>query len=88
MEYKKKETKSESLTVRVKPSTYNKLQKLMDAMFMRNTSEFVEFVAEHLHIPNKKVLKEYLDTIKELEKKKKHLQANLEFRLKPKGDDD
>ena len=32
--------------------------------------------------------KEYLDTIKELEKRKKHLQANLEFRLKPKGVND
>ena len=88
MEYKKKETKSETLSVRVKPSTYNKLQKLMDAMFMKNPSEFVEFVADHLHIPNKEVLKEYLDTIKELEKRKKHLQANLEFRLKPKGVND
>ena len=88
MEYKKKETKSETLSVRVKPSTYKKLTKLMDAMFMRNTSEFVEFVADHLHIPNEEVLKEYLDTIKELEKKKKHLLAALEFRLKSKGEED
>ena len=65
MEYKKKESKSERISCRVKPSTYQKLEELMNSLFIKNIGDFIEFVVEHLEIKNKELLKEYLETIEE-----------------------
>ena len=91
MEYKKKESKSEMISCRVKPSTYKKLEELMASMFIEKTGDFIEFVVEHFEIKNKELLKEYLETVKELEEKKRLLQVKLKFGVKPiksKGEED
>ena len=85
-----KERKSKTISCRVKPSTYQKLEELMDSLFIENTSDFIEFVVEHFEIKNKELLKEYLETIEQLEKKRRLIKAKLEigFRCKPKGEED
>tara|TARA_R100001510_G_C7509792_1_gene109950 strand:+ start:250 stop:522 length:273 start_codon:yes stop_codon:yes gene_type:complete len=90
MEYKKKESKSKSISFRVKPSTYQKLEELMDSLFIENSSDFIEFVVDHFEIKNKELLKEYLETIEQLEKKRRFIKAKLEigFRNKPEGEED
>ena len=91
MQYKKKESKSKMISCRVKPSTYKKLEELMASMFILNTSDFIEFIVEHFEIKNKELLKEYLETVEELEEKKRLLQAKLKFGVKPirpKGEED
>ena len=83
MEYKKKESKSEMISCRVKPSTYKKLEELKASMFIEKTGDFIEFIVEHLEIKNKELLKEYLETVEELEEKKRLLQVKLKFGVKP-----
>ena len=76
-----KERKSKTISCRVKPSTYQKLEELMDSLFIENTGDFIEFIVQHCEIKNKGLLKEYQEIIKELEERKSFYKAKLEVSL-------
>ncbi len=81
----KKERKSKTISCRVKPSTYQKLEELMDSLFIENIGDFIEFIVEHCEIKNKGLLKEYQEIIKQLEEKKSFYKAKLEVSLQLKN---
>ena len=77
----KKERKSKTISCRVKPSIYQKLEELMDSLFIENIGDFIEFIVKHCEIKNEGLLKEYQEIIKRLEEKKSFYKAKLKVSL-------
>ena len=77
----KKERKSKTISCRVKPSTYQKLEELMDTLFIENIGDFIKFIVKHCEIKNERLLKEYQEIIKRLEEKKSFYKAKLKVSL-------
>lgn len=77
----KEERKSKTISCRVKPSIYQKLEELMDSLFIENIGDFIEFIVKHCEIKNEGLLKEYQEIIKQLEEKKSFYKAKLKVSL-------
>ena len=77
----KEERKSKTISCRVKPSIYQKLEELMDSLFIENIGDFIEFIVKHCEIKNEGLLKEYQEIIKRLEEKKSFYKAKLKVSL-------